>query len=115
MGYSTTLRLCHRACRTSCAAKSMNRMPVILPPRAWPLRLGKDAAEPEQLKALLRPYPAEDMTCWPVSACVDNVKNNHPSLVQAIDDAVVTSPVATRITRTALPITSTGRLCLCGP
>jgi putative SOS response-associated peptidase YedK len=45
-----------------------NRMPVILPPSAWPLWLGEDAADPEQLKAVLRPYPAEGMSCWPVSA-----------------------------------------------
>jgi putative SOS response-associated peptidase YedK len=45
-----------------------NRMPVILPPEEWPLWLGEDAAEPEQLKAVLRPYPAEDMTMC-LSAC----------------------------------------------
>jgi putative SOS response-associated peptidase YedK len=44
-----------------------NRMPVILPPAAWPSWLGEDGAEPEQLKALLAPYPAEDMTMWPVA------------------------------------------------
>jgi putative SOS response-associated peptidase YedK len=32
----------------------------------------------------LRPYPAEDMTCWPVSACVGNVRNNDPSLIEPI-------------------------------
>ena len=37
-------------------------------PNAWPLWLGEDAAEPERLKAVLRPYPAEDMTCCQVSA-----------------------------------------------
>jgi putative SOS response-associated peptidase YedK len=35
-----------------------------------------------QLKALLAPYPFEDMTCWPVSARVGNVKNNDPSLIE---------------------------------
>ncbi len=61
-----------------------NRMPVILPSSAWPLWIGEDAAEPEQLKAVLRPYPAEDMTCWPVSARVGNVRNNDPSLIEPI-------------------------------
>jgi putative SOS response-associated peptidase YedK len=61
-----------------------NRMPVILPPKEWPLWLGEDAAEPEQLKAVLRPYPADDMTCWPVSARVGNVKNNDPSLIEPV-------------------------------
>ena len=61
-----------------------NRMPVILPPATWPLWLGEDAAESEQLKAVLRPYPAEDMTCWPVSARVGNVRNNDPTLVEPV-------------------------------
>jgi hypothetical protein len=45
-----------------------NRMPVILPPKEWPLWLGEDAAELEQLKAVLQPYPVEDMKMWPVSS-----------------------------------------------
>ena len=44
-----------------------DRMPVILPPATWPSWLGEETAEPEQLKALLAPYPAEDMKMRPVS------------------------------------------------
>jgi putative SOS response-associated peptidase YedK len=58
---------------------------VILPPATWPLWLGEDAAKPEQLKAALRPYPADDMTMWPVSARVGNVKNNDPSLIEPVE------------------------------
>ena len=65
-------------------AEIHDRMPVILPPAIWPLWLGEDAGEPEQLKAVLRPYPAEDMTCWPVSARVSNVRNNDPSLIEPV-------------------------------
>jgi putative SOS response-associated peptidase YedK len=36
------------------------------------------------LKALLAPYPSAEMTCWPVSARVGNVKNNDPSLIEPI-------------------------------
>jgi len=39
----------------------------------WPVWL----ADGTQPKALLAPYPAEEMTCWPVSPRVGNVKNNH--------------------------------------
>jgi putative SOS response-associated peptidase YedK len=46
-------------------AELHNRMPVVLPPENWPLWLGEEAADPRQLKALLAPYPAEGMTCWP--------------------------------------------------
>jgi putative SOS response-associated peptidase YedK len=66
-------------------AEIHDRMPVILPPAAWPLWLGEDAGEPEQLKAVLRPYPAEDMAVWPVSARVGNVKNNDPSLIEPVE------------------------------
>jgi putative SOS response-associated peptidase YedK len=37
-----------------------------------------------QLKALLAPYPSDEMACWPVGTRVGNVKNNDPSLIEAI-------------------------------
>jgi hypothetical protein len=37
-----------------------------------------------QLKALLVPYPAEEMTRWPVRARVGNVWNNDPRLIEPI-------------------------------
>jgi len=37
-----------------------------------------------QLKALLAPYPSDEMICWPVSARVGNVKNNDPSLIEPV-------------------------------
>ena len=62
-----------------------NRMPVILPPTAWPAWLGEEAAEPVELKAMLAPYPADDMAMWPVSQRVGNVRNNDPSLIEPVD------------------------------
>ena len=44
-------------------------------------RFTTDASE---LKALLALFPSEEMTCWPVSARVGNVKNNDPSLIEPI-------------------------------
>ena len=38
-------------------AELHDRMPVILAPEDWPLWLGERPADPEQLKALLKPYP----------------------------------------------------------
>ncbi|HEY3910159.1 MAG TPA: SOS response-associated peptidase [Stellaceae bacterium] len=61
-----------------------NRMPVIPKPAAWPLWLGQEPADPPQLKALLVPYPSEEMIAWPVSARVGNVKNNDRSLIELI-------------------------------
>jgi putative SOS response-associated peptidase YedK len=37
-----------------------------------------------QLKALLAPYPAVEMICWPVSARVGNVQNNDASLIELV-------------------------------
>jgi putative SOS response-associated peptidase YedK len=65
-------------------AKLHNRMPVVLKPEAWPVWLGEEPADTAHLKALLAPYPSDDMICWPVSPLVGNVKNNDPSLIEPI-------------------------------
>jgi putative SOS response-associated peptidase YedK len=51
---------------------------------AWPLWLGEAPAGVPQLKALLAPYPSDELICWPVSARVGNVKNNDPSLIKPV-------------------------------
>jgi putative SOS response-associated peptidase YedK len=61
-----------------------NRMPVILAPETWPMWLGEEPAEAADLKALLRPYPAERMTSWRVGKAVGNVRNNDASLIEAV-------------------------------
>jgi len=65
-------------------AELHNRMPVILKPEAWPVWLAEEPADPPELKALLAPLPSDEMTCWPVSARVGNVKNNDASLIEPI-------------------------------
>jgi putative SOS response-associated peptidase YedK len=56
-----------------------NRMPVILSPQDYSRWL--DPGEPSRLPIdLLRPYPAEEMRVWKVSAAVGNVRNNGPEL-----------------------------------
>ena len=65
-------------------ARLHNRMPVVLKPEAWPVWLGEEPAEASALKALLRPISSDEMTCWPVSARVGNVKNNDANLVEPI-------------------------------
>ena len=59
-----------------------DRMPVILARENWPAWLGERAADSEELKSLLIPYPAEDMVIWPVDKRVGNVKNKDPSLIE---------------------------------
>jgi putative SOS response-associated peptidase YedK len=46
--------------------------------------LGGEATDPSELKSLLTPFPSEQMTCWPVSVRVGNVKNNDPGLIEPI-------------------------------
>jgi putative SOS response-associated peptidase YedK len=61
-----------------------NRMPVILSPDDWPRWLGEMPAEENELKALLKPAPADMLTLWPVSKRVGSVKNNDASLSEPI-------------------------------
>jgi hypothetical protein len=42
------------------------------------------ALGPAPAQSLARLYSSEEMTCWPVSARVGNVKNNDPSLIEPI-------------------------------
>jgi putative SOS response-associated peptidase YedK len=65
-------------------AELHNRMPVVLKPETWPVWLGEEAADIPSLKDLLAPFPSDEMTCWPVSARVGNVKNNDSSLIEPI-------------------------------
>jgi len=55
---------------------------VVLSPETWSAWLGEAPADAGQLKAMLAPYPSEEIMCWPVSQRVGNVKNNDPSLVE---------------------------------
>lgn len=58
-----------------------NRMPVILSPADYDRWL--DPGDPARPPVdLLRPFPAEEMRCWPVSDRVGNVRNNDPQLLE---------------------------------
>jgi putative SOS response-associated peptidase YedK len=53
-----------------------NRMPVIIPPDAYAQWIDSAARTPESLQALIKPYPAEEMSAYPVSTLVNNPKND---------------------------------------
>jgi putative SOS response-associated peptidase YedK len=55
-----------------------NRMPLMLACDAWARWLGT----PDDRRALLKPFPAEQMEMWPVSKAVGNVKNTGPELIE---------------------------------
>jgi len=60
-----------------------DRMPVILAPEDHDAWLAPDAPA-DRLKALLRPYPAEEMTAHKVGRTVNNARNDSPSLIEAV-------------------------------
>ncbi len=55
-----------------------NRMPVILGPEHYQWWLEPNRFEPQFLKTLLRPYPAELMECCRVSKLVNSAKHDGP-------------------------------------
>ena len=60
-----------------------NRMPVIVEPEDFDLWLNPEP-NPEQGLHLLRPYPAEKMSAYPVSTLVNNPRNDAPDCIQPI-------------------------------
>jgi putative SOS response-associated peptidase YedK len=58
-----------------------DRMPVILHPETYDEWLDADARAVESLKELLRPYPASEMTSYPVSARVNSPRNQGEELI----------------------------------
>ena len=55
-----------------------DQLPIV---RLW---FGETPADPSHLKALLAPYPAHGMICWPVSPQVGNVDSNDPTLIEPV-------------------------------
>jgi len=62
-----------------------NRMPVILPRRAYDQWLDPSEQRPDQLQSLLAPYPAEEMTAYPVSTLVNNPQNDAPDCINPLE------------------------------
>jgi len=58
-----------------------NRMPVILPPEAYPVWLSPSEQDPARLSALLSPYPPAQMTAFPVSTLVNSPANDSPGCI----------------------------------
>ena len=58
-----------------------NRMPVILHPRDYAKWLDPSPQTPDQLKPLIKPFPADLMDAYPVSTLVNTPANDIPELV----------------------------------
>ena len=61
-----------------------DRMPVILSPTDYDRWLDPSIQEPAVLQTLLRPYPADEMTAYPVSTRVNNPANDSPECVELL-------------------------------
>jgi putative SOS response-associated peptidase YedK len=62
-----------------------NRMPVILQPGSYNRWLAKEDQQPAQLDDLLAPYPASEMSAFPVSKMVNRPELDRPELINPID------------------------------
>lgn len=61
-----------------------DRMPVILAPKDYDLWLDPSLQDVECLLPLLRPYPAEEMTAYPVSTRVNNPAHDAPDCIDPL-------------------------------
>ena len=61
-----------------------NRMPVILPKKAYADWLNPANQDAETLAALLQPYPAKEMEAWEVSRRVNKPENDSADLLQPV-------------------------------
>ena len=59
-----------------------NRMPVILPREAYAAWLDPAQTDSQRVVPLLKPYPADLMTAWPVSRKVNSPANDDASLIE---------------------------------
>jgi putative SOS response-associated peptidase YedK len=61
-----------------------HRMAVILPPGDFDLWLDPGIQEVERLQPLLRPYPSQQMTAFPVSHRVNNPAHDDPECIEPV-------------------------------
>lgn len=62
------------------------RMPAILRREDEEEWISRDISDPLQIERLLRSYPDDEMTLYPVSTAVNNTRNNGSHLIAAIED-----------------------------
>ena len=66
-------------------AEMHNRMPVMLPEKAFDRWLAKGDIPPEKLDDLLVPYPEKEMETYPVSKDVNSAKNEGAALIKRVE------------------------------
>lgn len=63
-----------------------DRMPVIVKPSDYERWLDPQITDIAALADILAPYPAEEMTAYPVSKRVNSPRNNGPDLIEPLDE-----------------------------
>jgi putative SOS response-associated peptidase YedK len=66
------------------AADIHNRMPVIAQPADYARWLDPDLTDPSAVMDVLKPYPAKEMTAYPISKRVNSPRNNSPELLEPV-------------------------------
>jgi putative SOS response-associated peptidase YedK len=66
--------------------KLHDRMPVILSPEDYETWLDPTFHETDTLQKCLRPYPSNEMTCYPVSRMVNSPKNEDPRCIEPLPE-----------------------------
>lgn len=61
-----------------------DRMPVILPREDYASWLNPAHTDPADVMPYLRPFPADEMTYYPVSRAVNNPRNDSPELIERV-------------------------------
>jgi putative SOS response-associated peptidase YedK len=73
-----------------------DRMPVILELSKWNHWLNAAALSDVERRNLLAPSPDETLIRWPVSPAVGSVRNDHPELLNRVEEAGFTPDLFTR-------------------
>jgi len=61
-----------------------DRMPVIIPSRGYDIWLSPMVQDPSALTSFFAPYPAGEMTAYPVRTLVNNPKMDEPALIEPL-------------------------------
>ena len=61
-----------------------DRMPVILAPESYGRWLGEEPADPVHLLKMLKPFPADRVTAFPIGPRIGNVKNDDAALIEPV-------------------------------
>jgi putative SOS response-associated peptidase YedK len=67
-------------------AEIHDRMPVILPERAYAVWLDREVDDREVLEGLLGPCPADELRAYPVATLVNSPKNDVPACLEPVGE-----------------------------